>query len=483
MSPPSPTTVSHDHRWHLGCVLPRVPAISLRAGFRFAEVTVEGGRLPAELTVDSVVGVNLRTAAAAAATLRFGPDPHDPDNLVQRLSNNSWWTEAAALMSIPAGAAGRGERNGWTGDAAFASESECFDFATGAFFSRYLDQVSDTCGQHGEIGAGVPNQGTSPSQLHSTSGTNDPSWSAVFPLVAFNVWKYHNGTASVARAWPWLRRYMSLLETNYSISPHTLARWGDWNPAYPEPRNPQGQGPPFTRTVSHITGAAMVVQNHVELAEMARAMGYLEDAERWEAMLPTLKREYHESFFDAESQVYGDGTPTAYATALWLGVTPPELLPTVVENFVKQLASVQYRMVSVGFIGVRCKIVVLSRFVAVRLANPKSITISDIFEALSMVNRTDVALRMLHQREYPSFGWQITNDMEPATSLWESYDAPTMRQCESSSGRPQPLARRSSDADCCCEQGWTSRAATTTTPLPSTPCCERCWPVSTCRQE
>ena len=55
-----------------------------------------------------------------------------------------------------------------------------------------------------------------------------------------------------------------------------------------------------------------------------------------------------------------------------------------------------------------------------------------------MVNRTDVALRMLHQREYPSFGWQITNDMEPATSLWESYDAPTMRQCESSSGRPQP---------------------------------------------
>ena len=24
---------SHDHRWHLGCILPRVPAVSLRAGF------------------------------------------------------------------------------------------------------------------------------------------------------------------------------------------------------------------------------------------------------------------------------------------------------------------------------------------------------------------------------------------------------------------------------------------------------------------
>ena len=34
--------------------------------------------------------------------------------------------------------AGRGERNGWTGDAAFASESEMFDFDTGAFFTQYL---------------------------------------------------------------------------------------------------------------------------------------------------------------------------------------------------------------------------------------------------------------------------------------------------------------------------------------------------------
>ena len=49
-------------------------------------------------------------------------------------------------MSIPAGAAGRGERNGWTGDAAFGSESECFDFGTGAFYSKYLEQVVDQQG-------------------------------------------------------------------------------------------------------------------------------------------------------------------------------------------------------------------------------------------------------------------------------------------------------------------------------------------------
>ena len=70
-------------------------------------------------------------------------------------------------------------------------------------------------------------------------------------------------------------------------------------------------------------------------------------------MVPVLKAKYHASFFDPVTNIYGDGTPTAYGAALWLGVTPPHLLATVVENFVKQLDSFDYRMVSVGFIGVR----------------------------------------------------------------------------------------------------------------------------------
>ena len=133
---------------------------------------------------------------------------------------------------------------------------------------------------------------------------------------------------------------------------------------------------------------------------------------RWEAMIPALKQAYHTSFYDPEAAVYGDGTPTAFATALWLGVCPPDLLPKVVANFEKQIASVNYTMVSMGFIGVRY-----------------------VFEALAKVNRTDVALRMLHQTAHPSFGWQITNSYEPATSLWESYDAPTMHQWVDESSR------------------------------------------------
>ena len=50
---------------------------------------------------------------------------------------------------------------------------------------------------------------------------------------------------------------------------------------------------------------------------------------------------------------YGDGTPTAFAAALWNEVTPADLLADVVENFVATLAGADYRMDTVGFIGVR----------------------------------------------------------------------------------------------------------------------------------
>ena len=390
-------------------------------GFRYVELTLDSpppqgaaaAGDPPEPNLSSVMGLNLRSSVDEAGALTLGGDRHAAGNLLQRLSNNSWWTESAALMSIPAGAAARGERNGWTGDAAFASESECFDFDTGAFFKHYLAMVVDAQAPNGEIGGGVPDQGTAPTTTHHYQETPmDPSWSAVFPVVAYNTWKYYNCSVCIDRAWQGLALYFDMLYKNYSVSPTTYARWGDWNPASPTPRAPDGSGPPFVRTVSAITAAAMVVQNFDEAAELALATGRAAEAAQYAAWLSTSRVAYHASFFDPAGGVYGDATPTAFAAALWVGAVPSDLLPAVVERFVWQLSSTGYSLSTMGFIGVRY-----------------------VFEALARANRTDVALRMLNRTAYPSFGYQITNDLEPATSLWECQDAPTMHQWVDESSR------------------------------------------------
>ena len=47
-----------------------------------------------------------------------------------------------------------------------------------------------------------------------------------------------------------------------------------------------------------------------------------------------------------------------------------------------------------------------------------------MLEALPKLGRADVALSMLLRTDYPSFGYQVTNSLEPATTVWELFDAP-----------------------------------------------------------
>lgn len=46
-----------------------------------------------------------------------------------------------------------------------------------------------------------------------------------------------------------------------------------------------------------------------------------------------------------------------------------------------------------------------------------------MLEALSHLGRADVGVMMLQQTEYPSFGFMLDNPYEPATTIWELWDA------------------------------------------------------------
>ena len=190
----------------------------------------------------------------------------------------------------------------------------------------------------------------------------------VLVVIVYNLWKATNATTTVDRAWPGVRLYMSFMERNFTISPNTGSAWGDWQAPGDTPRIACDlrYGIPQTevrhcptdavlhlRTITHITAATAIVMNHMQIAELAQATGRVAEAETYGRLAETMKAEYHRSFYNAAAKTYGDGTSTAFACALWLGVTPQPLLEAVVENFVTHLASMNYRVVGVGFIGVR----------------------------------------------------------------------------------------------------------------------------------
>jgi alpha-L-rhamnosidase len=173
-------------------------------GFRYAELSFDPP-LAAPPGLDTISAVVLRTAARPQTAMLFG------NALLQALSNSSWWTESSALKGIPQGCGARGERCGWAGDAAFASESELTDFDSGAFFTQWALQLQQLQCSDGSVGSCMPNSDPHrdgfPAGPDTCKGvTGDPSWGTVYPTVVWGIWKYYNAVG-VAKS-----HYPSILE-------------------------------------------------------------------------------------------------------------------------------------------------------------------------------------------------------------------------------------------------------------------------------
>merc|ERR1712048_638677 len=58
-------------------------------------------------------------------------------------------------------------------------------------------------------------------------------------------------------------------------------------------------------------------------------------------------------------------------------------------------------------------------------ANSGIVGIRYLFEALSNHGQIEAAMQLLLSTEYPSYGYMITNEHEPATTIWELWQSDT----------------------------------------------------------
>jgi len=366
-------------------------------GFRYVEMSVEPP-LPQPPTTKTLTAVVLRTAARPQSKLVLG------NALLQALSNASWWTESAALKGIPQGAAARGERTGWTGDAAFASESELVDFDTGAFFSQFLAQIQQLQCPDGTVGSCIPNtdphrDGWPVGPASCSAVEADPSWGTVYPTIAWGVWKYYDARGVISRHYPSLKTYMRMLETRINATGglgNIFCAYGDWNP--------------IQKTSCHVTAAGTYLHNLINMAEMAEALGESGDAADFAAKLSKARVEYHTVFWNPALGLYASGTQVAQAVALWTGVASAAGVAGNVSAWLgKDLVSTG---LTFGFIGVRY-----------------------VYEALVQNGQLEPVLRALLRTDFPSYGAELFNMYEPSTTLWETWDADTHRQWLDESSR------------------------------------------------
>jgi alpha-L-rhamnosidase len=346
-------------------------------GFRYIEIS--GAEAEAEPALADVQAVVLGSDLPEVGDLRLSHP------MLDQLVRNIRWGQRGNFLSIPTDTPARDERLGWTGDInVFAPTANRLQ-DTRAFLSKWMDDVADAQRADGNIPAIVPYPG-------KQFGETGVGWSDAFITVPYAVWRATGDTRILRRHWAAMRRFHDFVQAS-ALADGTLqeegrASWfsGDWLSLEA-----------VDRMREHPTIAtAYFAEDTRMMAEMAAALGEAGPAREGLALAGRIRRAFAQAYRQPDGRIE-PGTQTAYAMALGMGLLPPGAeRDATAARFVDKLAADKDHL-KTGFLGTPW-----------------------LLPALSSIGRDDLAMRLLLNEDYPSWGHEIRMG---ATTVWERWNS------------------------------------------------------------
>lgn len=344
-------------------------------GFRYIELS----GLDTSPELEDVQGIVL------GSDLRDIGNLHVSNPMLNQLVSNIRWGQRGNFLSVPTDTPARDERLGWTGDISVFAPTACRFQDTRAFLSKWMDDVCDSQKQNGNIPAVVPQ----PGDKFEETGVG---WSDAFITIPYDVWQASGDTRIVRRNWPAMKRFYQFTHDSATRDGNLLeegrSSWfsGDW-------LNLEG----VDRLAEHpVIATAYFAENTRMMAEMAAVMGDPEQASKWEALVPKIRAAFVEAYRHDDGTVH-TGTQTVYALALGMNlISDDQQRAATAERFLEKLAADNYHL-KTGFLGTPW-----------------------LLPALSNIGRDDLALQILRNDDYPSWGFEIRMG---ATTMWERWNS------------------------------------------------------------
>lgn len=340
-------------------------------GFRYAEVS----GFPSNLTSDDISKVVVHSDLQPNSKLNTS------SLILNQIQDIVIRGQLSNLMSVPTDCDQRNERLGWMGDAGLSSDSMALNFQMEAFFSNFLQLIKDE-----QIDGSVPDVVPF---YHGGSRPADPSWGAAFPQIVWVLYKYY-GELDVVKAYlPSLVDYINFMKT--TIPPEGIggiyAYYGDWVPP-----------PPHPKVNSSFTSAFSLLNNVNQVIELAKAVNDSATAAELTALSATWTEQFQKAFL--KDGMYLNGLQITYTLPLYLGIVPKDIKDDFVKTFITNLAIKHAYTITSGIVGTKF-----------------------ILPTLSQLGYHEPALEIAQQMAYPSWGLMIYHPYEPATTVWELWNA------------------------------------------------------------
>ncbi|MEM1225636.1 MAG: glycoside hydrolase family 78 protein [Planctomycetota bacterium] len=338
-------------------------------GFQFVEVS----NLRFVPGQDAVTGLVLHSDTPMASSFECS------DPMVNQLFRNVVWTQRANFLDLPTDCPQRDERMGWTGDAQAYVATAAYNADIGAFYTKWLRELMESQRPSGAF----PGYAPYPFQHGQDFGT---AWADAGVICPWTIWQFYGDTTVIDDCWEPMTRFMQWRQRT-SVNDLGIVHgnaWGDWLS--------QGEDTPL----DYIDSVYLAISASM-MADMAEATNRAEEAETYRKQFDATKAAFQKKYLRGDGSVAVQ-TQTAHALALFANLVPTEQRDATGAHLAEMLAENGNHMAT-GFLGTR-----------------------PLLPVLSSAGQHDLAVFLLQSREFPSWGYEISNG---ATTIWERWDSYT----------------------------------------------------------
>lgn len=335
-------------------------------GFQYVEVA--GLKSPPQQ--DTITGMALSSATPRTGWFECS------DPMLNRLHENTRWTQLANFIDVPTDCPQRDERLGWTGDAQVYIATACLNADVQAFFRKWLVDLVDAQRADGQFPMVAP--------LRVAGDDGGPAWADAGVICPWTIYEVYGDRQQLEEHYDAMKQFVKFCRnrsTDQLLPPREFHCFGDW-------LNIKANTP------KEVIYSAYFAHSATLLSRSAEVLGRTEDANRYAKLFDQVKEAFNTTYVDNSGRIHGE-TQCCYVLALAYDLLDAERQQQAVEHLVADIEKRGMHL-STGFVGTK-----------------------DLMLVLSKIGRNDVAYRLLRNDTFPSWGFSIKHG---ATSIWERWD-------------------------------------------------------------
>ena len=343
---------------------------------------------PKNITLDSFTGIMVHSKLERTGAFSCG------DELINKLYSNIIYGQLSNYLDIPTDCPQRDERLGWLGDAQVFVRTAAINFNVYRFFKKWLGDMALDQHKDGGLEGVCPIVGGLPIQVSA-------GWGDAGVICPWEIYMAYGDKKLLKENYPMMVKWVEYVKRQCKEKPYiwsTGPQFGDW----------LAQDGPYGESVGStslsLICTAFFYYSTALLCKAGKVLG--KDVTKYEKLKENIKKAYQKEFFHNLMPI-GDKallnykgertcyTQTALALTIHFGLFSDEENKTLVK-LLKDLIIENNMKMTTGFLGTPY-----------------------LLHALSDNGYTDIAYKLLLQKEKPSWLYSVLNG---ATTIWEHWD-------------------------------------------------------------